>query len=57
MVSDSPHERTSACHFRVLILVVVEYGLGHVSPAAKEALEKGVLILVVVEYGLGRNHQ
>ena len=48
--------RTSLCptaiiHDRVLILVVVEYGLGHLSATVSRDMK--VLILVVVEYGLG----
>ena len=52
MVSDCFHLVPSAHNSRVLILVVVEYGLGQAVPYLM-VVGKSVLILVVVEYGLG----
>ena len=38
----------------VLILVVMEYGLGRLAWLFVDACKRTVLILVVIEYGLGR---
>ena len=45
-----PHVGKAAC---VLILVVVEYGLGR-EQQRTQGWKQDVLILVVVEYGLGQ---
>ena len=51
MVSDTVSWVSNALYMYVLILVVVEYGLGHLSATVSRDMK--VLILVVVEYGLG----
>ena len=54
MVSDRLGDEDKWNEIRVLILVVMEYGLGQSSEIAKGSKKKKrVLILVVMEYGLG----
>ena len=52
MVSDEDVSRPTNGHFWVLILVLMEYGLGR---CQREDVKNGgrVLILVLMEYGLG----
>ena len=38
----------------VLILVIMEYGLGHLKEEVGRAYIQNVLILVIMEYGLGQ---
>ena len=53
MVSDDA-ESVKEAKPLVLILVLMEYGLGHGEPEAKINPKGMVLILVLMEYGLGR---
>ena len=54
MVSDRFRQARQNAHCRVLILVLMEYGLWQVSFKDGESIKKGVLILVLMEYGLWR---
>ncbi len=47
-------EKDTPRHFVVLILVLMEYGLGHDYDALHVAVGCTVLILVLMEYGLGQ---
>ena len=53
MVSDKTKWQTKCYYFDVLILVLMEYGLGLECQTLDEAKRKAVLILVLMEYGLG----
>ena len=53
MVSDIKKYKGYGDEWDVLILVIMEYGLGH-EKELMNLIPEGVLILVIMEYGLGR---
>ena len=55
MVSEFQKNSLTPKSRSVLILIVVEYGLGEVTYVTIGEAVKCVLILIVVEYGLGAN--
>ena len=55
MVSDQ-RKHSISTSLLVLILVLMEYGLGHANDALDGTVPLHVLILVLMEYGLGLEH-